>query len=147
MKPASEKVSSGRWGPYRQASPRRPGTAPALGLRAWEMCRHSIADQLEMGDPTMLLHSWLRRLRSTLAPGESQRHHPRRGCLRAATRGLNVEVLEDRALPSLIYTNSFPVGELPQAVVTASSPLVSGIVPLTFLAKMIMSAPGLASAA
>src|SRR5437016_12743259 len=25
---------SGRRGPYRQASPRRPGTAPALGLRA-----------------------------------------------------------------------------------------------------------------
>src|SRR5262249_30707872 len=24
----------GRWGTYRQASPRRPGTAPALGLRA-----------------------------------------------------------------------------------------------------------------
>src|SRR5262245_65701390 len=25
---------SGRWDPYRQASPHRPGTAPALGLRA-----------------------------------------------------------------------------------------------------------------
>jgi hypothetical protein len=24
---------SGQWGPYRQASPHRPGTAPALGLR------------------------------------------------------------------------------------------------------------------
>src|SRR5262245_20439128 len=83
------------------------------------MCRHSIADQLEMGDPTVLLHSWLRRLRSALAPGESQRHHPRRGCFRAATRGLNVEVLEDRALPSLHYAGSFPVGNLPQAVVTA----------------------------
>jgi Calx-beta domain-containing protein/VCBS repeat protein len=67
----------------------------------------------------MLLSSWLRRLRSTLAPGESQRHHPRRGCLRAATRRLNVEVLEDRALPSLNYAGSFPVGNLPQAVVTA----------------------------
>jgi hypothetical protein len=67
----------------------------------------------------MLLHSWLRRLRSTLAPRQGQRHHARQGCVRAATRGLNVEVLEDRALPSLIYTNSFPVGNLPQAVVTA----------------------------
>src|SRR5262245_60461989 len=83
------------------------------------MCRHSIADQLEMGDPTVLLHSWLRRLRSALAPGESQRHHPRRGCFRAATQRLNVEVLEDRALPSLNYAGSFPVGNLPQAVVTA----------------------------
>jgi hypothetical protein len=27
-------VKSGRWGPYRQASPHRPGTDPALGLRA-----------------------------------------------------------------------------------------------------------------
>ena len=27
-------MNSGRWGPYRQASPHRPGTAPALGLRA-----------------------------------------------------------------------------------------------------------------
>src|SRR5262245_41941414 len=112
-------VRSGRRVPYRQASPRRPGTAPAPGLRAWEMCRHAIADQLEMGDPTMLLHSWLRRLRSALAPGESQRHHPRRGCLRAARHGLNVEVLEDRALPALIYAGSFPAGTLPQAVVTA----------------------------
>jgi hypothetical protein len=26
--------TSGRWGPYRNASPHRPGTAPAHGLRA-----------------------------------------------------------------------------------------------------------------
>src|SRR5262249_22956198 len=29
-----DEQKDGRWGPYRQASPHRPGTAPALGLRA-----------------------------------------------------------------------------------------------------------------
>src|SRR5262249_26467258 len=100
-------------------APRRPGTAPALGLRAWEMCHHCIADQLRMGEPTVPLHSWLRNIRSALAPPRDQRHPRRPHSVRAATQRLNVEVLEDRALPSLSYAGSFPVGNLPQAVVTA----------------------------
>ena len=36
-------------GPYRQASPHRPGTAPALGLRRGDGRRHSIADQPAKG--------------------------------------------------------------------------------------------------
>src|SRR5215470_14341653 len=81
-------------------APHRPGTAPAPGLRAWEMCRHCIADQLRMGEPTMSFHSWLRKLRPALAPGRGLRHHKGRGSLRAASHRPSLEVLEDRLTPS-----------------------------------------------
>ena len=45
-----QRSKSGRRGPYRQASPRRPGTAPAIGLRAGTMPFHCIADQLSKGE-------------------------------------------------------------------------------------------------
>ena len=60
-------------------APRRPGTAPALGLRAGRCPHHSIADQPGKGERTMSFPSWLRHLRSALAPGRGQRHHGRRG--------------------------------------------------------------------
>ena len=50
----------------------------------------------------MSFHSWLQNLRSALAPGRGQRHHRRRGSLRAATHRLNLEVLEDRRVPSFL---------------------------------------------
>src|SRR5207244_9535355 len=62
---------SGRWDPYRQASPHRPGTAPALGLRAGDDVRDCIADQLGEGESTMSFPSWLQNLRSAL---NSSRH-------------------------------------------------------------------------
>ena len=49
----------------------------------------------------MSFHSWLQNLRSALAPGRGQRHHRRRGSLRAATHRPNLEVLEDRCVPAL----------------------------------------------
>jgi Calx-beta domain/FG-GAP-like repeat len=67
----------------------------------------------------MSFHSWLRNLRSTLAPGRGQRHHGRRGSLRAATHRLNLEVLEDRRTPSFSPVASFPVDTSPRAVATA----------------------------
>jgi hypothetical protein len=67
----------------------------------------------------MLLYSWLRRLRSTLAPDRGRRHHKGRGSLRAATHRPSLEVLEDRLTPSFSPATSFPVGPNPQVVVTA----------------------------
>src|SRR5437879_4111965 len=72
-----------------KASPRRPnlwadfksvlhGTAPALGLRAWEMCHHSIADQPRKGELTMSFQSWLQNLRFAFAPARAQRRSRRR---------------------------------------------------------------------
>src|SRR5262245_2641090 len=74
------------------------------------MCRHSIADQLRMGEPTMSFHGWLRNLRSALAPGRGQRHHGRRGPRRAATHRLNVEALEDRSVPAFLAPVDYSVG-------------------------------------
>jgi Calx-beta domain/FG-GAP-like repeat/FG-GAP repeat len=67
----------------------------------------------------MSFTSWLQNLRSALAPGRRQRHHGRRGSLRAATHRPNLEVLEDRSLPSFSPAVSFPVGATPQVVRTA----------------------------
>ena len=59
----------------------------------------------------MSFHSWLQNLRSALAPGRGQRHHRRRGSLRAATHRLNLEVLEDRLTAQLHLGRRLPVGE------------------------------------
>src|SRR5262249_26435719 len=72
-------------------APHRPGTAPALGLRAGNDVPHSIADQPRKGELTMSFNSWLQNLRSALAPGRGQRDHKRRGSLRAATHRPNLE--------------------------------------------------------
>src|SRR5262249_52981824 len=77
-----------------------PGTAPAHGLRAWEMCRCIIADQPGKGERTMSLLSWLQNLRSALTPARCQRQHRRRGPVRVATHPPTLDVLEDRTVPS-----------------------------------------------
>ena len=50
----------------------------------------------------MSFNSWLQNLRSALAPSRGQRNHRRRGSLRAATHRPNLEVLEDRCVPSTV---------------------------------------------
>jgi Calx-beta domain/FG-GAP-like repeat len=67
----------------------------------------------------MSFTSWLQNLRSALAPGRGQRHHGRRGSLRAATHRLNVEVLEDRLTPSFAAPVGYAAGAAFEAVVTA----------------------------
>jgi hypothetical protein len=67
----------------------------------------------------MSFHSWLKNLRSALAPRRGQRHRGRQGSRRAATHRPNLEALEDRCLLSFSPVTSFPVGIGPQAVVTA----------------------------
>jgi hypothetical protein len=69
-----------------------------------------------MGEPTMSFHSWLRSLRSALAPRRGQRHRGRRGALRAATHRLNVEALEDRRVPAFLAPVDYAVGVSPNAV-------------------------------
>src|SRR5262245_61553460 len=83
------------------------------------MSSQCIAGQLRKGEQPMSFHSWLQKFCSILAPRRVQAQHRRRGSHRAATHRPSLESLEDRALPSLSYPGSFPVGNLPQAVVTA----------------------------
>src|SRR5947209_7007909 len=72
-----------------------------------------------MGERTMSFHSWLQNLRSALAPGRGQRHHGRRGSLRAAALRPNLEVLEDRCLLSFSPAVSYPAGAYPLAIAAA----------------------------
>src|SRR5256885_9763143 len=51
----SEDEVSGRRGPYRQASPHRPGTAPALGLRAERAVVRSEEHTSELQSPCNLV--------------------------------------------------------------------------------------------
>jgi hypothetical protein len=67
----------------------------------------------------MSLHDWLQNLRSALAPGRGRRLPRRRGSSRAATHRPNLEVLEDRALPSFSAPIDYAVGANAHAVVTA----------------------------
>src|SRR5205823_3869447 len=71
---------------------------------------------LELGDSTMSFTSWLRNLRSTLAPGRAERYprrqRPGRG---PATRRLVLEQLEDRTLPSCLVSLA-PSEAAPQLV-------------------------------
>src|SRR5262249_27471067 len=104
--------------PAGPAPPRRSVCAPAA------MSIHSIADQLRMGERTMSLHSWLQNLRSVLAPGRGQRHHRRRGALRAARHRPNLEILEDRTVPSTFTVLNLAdsgEGSLHQAVLAANA--------------------------
>src|SRR5437016_14442198 len=99
--------------PTGPAPPRRSVCAPAT------MSPHCIADQPGKGERTMSFHRWLQVLRSALATGRGQRQHRRRGSPRAATLRPNLEVLEDRTLPSFAAPVGYATGTSPQGVVTA----------------------------
>src|SRR5438876_2588838 len=83
------------------------------------MSSHVSPDQPRTGELTMSFNSWLQNLRSALAPSRGQRNHRRRGSLRAATHRPNLEVLEDRCVPSFSPAVSYPTGNIPTAVLTA----------------------------
>ncbi len=67
----------------------------------------------------MSFPSWLRHLRSTMAPNRGNRQQRRRDAIRAATLGPNLEVLDDRSLPSFSAPVEYAAGHLPNAVATA----------------------------
>src|SRR5262249_39300618 len=93
--------------PYRQASPRRPGTAPALGLRAG--CDvSSVADR----GGCLMLSTWF-----------ATSFNGKRKSSRRFMPGL--ELLEGRALPSFTVLNLTDNGEgsLRQAVLDANANL------------------------
>jgi hypothetical protein len=61
----------------------------------------------------MSFHSWLQNLRSALALRRGQHYRGRRGALRAATHRPNLEVLEDRLTPSLVWGGDYLSSEYP----------------------------------
>jgi hypothetical protein len=63
--------------------------------------------------------SWLRHLRSVLAPGRGQRKHARRGSKRAPTHRPSLEVLEGRLTPSFTPAGSYAVGPYSGIVLSA----------------------------
>jgi hypothetical protein len=67
----------------------------------------------------MSFTSWLRNLRSALAPGRVERKHRRQRSLRAATHRPQLEVLEDRCLLSFSPAVSYTAGSNPQIVLAA----------------------------
>ena len=67
---------SGRWGPYRQASPSPARHRPGARSRAGNDVSAIVSQtNLEKENSTMSFHSWLQNLRSALAPGRGQRQH------------------------------------------------------------------------
>src|SRR5262245_53449589 len=141
-----EYEQSGRWGPYRQASPsparHRPGARSARRPR----CRtHWIADQSSQGVFAMRLSSWLRSARSLLVPsGAENGRHPTRLRKRAMAAQLSVERLEDRTVPSTFTVGNladsgpgslrqaiFDANDNPGADVVTFAPSLRGTVTLT----------------
>jgi hypothetical protein len=59
-------------------------------------------------------HSWLQELRSALTPGRTQRDHRRRASRRAARHRPNLEVLEDRCVPTFLPPVDYDVGSGPE---------------------------------
>src|SRR5262249_29161470 len=104
-------MKSGRWGPYRQASPAPARHRPGARSARREGRHHPIADRLLQGAPIMalLLGTWLRAKRRKAGPDAPPRHGAKR------TRPLRfvprLEVLEDRTVPStLTVTNNLDTG-------------------------------------
>jgi hypothetical protein len=72
----------------------------------------------------MSFTSWLRNLRSAVAPGPARGTHRRQRSLRATTHRLGLEVLEDRSLPSTFTVLNLldsGAGSLRQAVLDANA--------------------------
>ena len=94
-------------------APHRPGTAPALGLRAGQRRRrHSYSrPQLQRRFP-MWFRSWLDALRIRTQPRPSRRADASPIAV-AQTRRLLVEGLEDRQLLTFLPAVDYPVGTIP----------------------------------
>jgi FG-GAP-like repeat len=93
----------------------RPGTAPALGLRAGRAAL--IVSQTAFGKetPLMWFHSFLDSLRARLLRQPRRSRHRRPPSQPPPSRPL-LEALEDRIVPSFAAAVNYTVGSLPQAV-------------------------------
>src|SRR5262245_9602451 len=114
-------VPGGRWGPYRQASPRRPGTAPALGLRA-----AGAAPTVEQTIPSKEIPMWFR------SRHRSPKDRPPVTSVRRSTAcRLGVEPLEDRTVPStftVLNLNDGGAGSLRAEVAAAHANLDADLI-------------------
>src|SRR5262249_38108138 len=91
---------SGRWGLTARQAPRRPGTAPALGLRACKGRRHPRADH-----PAREIPMWFRSLFDGFLARSSrtaarQKGHAAKDHQRPRSLHPLLEILEDRTLLS-----------------------------------------------
>src|SRR5262249_52156357 len=104
-------MRSGRWGPYRQASPPPARHRPGARSARREGRRHPTADRLLQGATVMtfLLGTWLRAVQRNAAPDAS----PRQGAKRTRPPRIvpRLEALEDRSVGStLMATNNLDTG-------------------------------------
>src|SRR5439155_8457696 len=96
-----------------ESQPRRrtlTGPAPALGLRAGMVALPSTADRAGKREPTMSFTSWLRNLRSGLAPSQRERKHRWRRSLQAVMPRPQLEALENGYLPSTYSVTELDLG-------------------------------------
>src|SRR5207248_585484 len=103
---------SGRWGPYRQASPPPARHHPGARSARRRGRRHSNAGQHRNGEPTVKRLSWLNGLKPAPAPRRGARRKP-------AGRKLFLETLDERTLPSFLGPVNYAAGYSPQGVVAA----------------------------
>src|SRR5262245_41836428 len=105
-------------------APRRPGTAPALGLRAGNDVSPLYRRPVFPRSLCMRLSSWLRSARPLLGPsGTENGHRPTRRGQRAVAAQLSVEPLEDRTVPSTFTVRNLAdsgPGSLRQAILDAN---------------------------
>jgi hypothetical protein len=99
-------------------APHRPGTAPALGLRAGKVAASIIEQTTVAKEIPMWFRSMFNSLKSRGA-GSPARPKGSRACRRRPGAQLLLEALEDRCLPSFLAPVNYAVGANPQAVVTA----------------------------
>src|SRR6516225_8322094 len=97
-----------------EQAPHRPGTAPALGLRAGCV----VATIIEQTITAKEILMWFRTLFDSMKQrrsGTPVRRTPRP----PTTCRLRVEALEDRCMPSFLGPVNYPVGRAPDAIVAA----------------------------
>src|SRR5687768_11022804 len=89
--------NSGRWGPYRQASPPPARHRPGARSARREVRRHSIADH-NAKETIMWFNTFLKTLKSRPPAAVRRSSRPPTGCLK-------VETLEERAVLSAVRPN------------------------------------------
>ena len=95
-------------------APRRPGTAPAPGLRAWEMSSPFYRRPTGKGRTNHVIPQ----LAATppIRPGAGRKPSRAAGLASGRDASAKLEVLEDRSVPAFLAPVDYPVGEHPTDV-------------------------------